>query len=283
MQKVISMILCTGLLVGCTEKVDKATFDHEISNMKKELMLVEKERDTYKHEYEELKNKPEEKPKLDGMSEQLLLQKGFVGTVEDIKEELFRNPTLIPYNMRAGDELSFVYDDMKVLTHEWVFAPIDNGHTGGFVLYSYTIENGLITSWRVVDSYIYGEEDYQIDQLFEENKQYMDMYITLIEHSVPVNGAEKFIFYLQGVKDQNYSVVLQHLFSPEDINGLYAFYESIRLDTLQIVEIIPSKAEPDYLIKVEGEGTEGTRQWTIVLSNQGSVWDWKVFENLEDR
>lgn len=44
---------------------------------------------------------------------------------------------MIPYAGVLGGKMHFRTDEIIVLSHEWVFAPFDDGHTGGFLLLTY--------------------------------------------------------------------------------------------------------------------------------------------------
>ncbi|CAG9620390.1 hypothetical protein [Sutcliffiella rhizosphaerae] len=81
----------------------------------------------------------------------------YEGDIEDIKEKVLEQTELIPYEPVLGGVMAFRKDRVKVLSHEWVFAPFDDGHIGGHLLLKYEIKNGEITDWEVVASYLFGE------------------------------------------------------------------------------------------------------------------------------
>lgn len=99
-----------------------------------------------------------EKNEFPAFSQAELTKLGFNGTVDDIKEDLIRHEDIIPYEGVLGGEMHFLYDKLKVLSHEWVFAPFDDGHTGGYLLLKYHIKDGTIIQWQVMDSYLYGSQ-----------------------------------------------------------------------------------------------------------------------------
>ncbi|TKC19803.1 hypothetical protein [Robertmurraya kyonggiensis] len=93
------------------------------------------------------------------LSQAELTNLGFTGKVDDIKEDLIRHEDIIPYKGVLGGEMHFLNDEIIVLSHEWVFAPFDDGHTGGYLLLNFEIEGGKVTQWKVLDSYLYGENE----------------------------------------------------------------------------------------------------------------------------
>lgn len=86
-----------------------------------------------------------------------LEMKGFKGTPDEIAEDLLTRTDLIPYEGILGGTMGFNEDYIYVLTHNWVIASFDDGHTGGYLLLRYTINDGSISSWEVLDSYLYGD------------------------------------------------------------------------------------------------------------------------------
>ncbi len=99
-----------------------------------------------------------EKNEFPALAQAELTNLGFKGTVNDIKEDLNKHEDIIPYQGVLGGEMHFLYDKLKVLSHEWVFAPFDDGHTGGYLLLKYHIKDGTIIQWQVMDSYLYGSQ-----------------------------------------------------------------------------------------------------------------------------
>jgi len=76
---------------------------------------------------------------------------------QDIINDLISHPELIPYDGVLGGKMGFYYpDEIRVLTDRWVLAGFDDGHINGYMLLSYSIDNGKI-SWKVIDSYLDGE------------------------------------------------------------------------------------------------------------------------------
>ncbi|WP_226683453.1 hypothetical protein [Sutcliffiella horikoshii] len=86
-----------------------------------------------------------------------LLELGFEGEIDEIKEQLLEQTQLIPYEPVLGGIMSFREDRVKLLSHEWIFAPFDDGHTGGFLLIKYQMRDGKVTDWDVMDSYKFGD------------------------------------------------------------------------------------------------------------------------------
>lgn len=92
------------------------------------------------------------------LSQAELTNLGFTGKVDDIKEDLIRHEDIIPYKGVLGGKMHFLNDEIIVLSHEWVFAPFDDGHTGGYLLLNFEIEGGTVTQWKVLDSYLYDSQ-----------------------------------------------------------------------------------------------------------------------------
>lgn len=76
---------------------------------------------------------------------------------KDIINDLRKHPELIPYDGVLGGTMGF-YDPegIHILSDRWVFAGFDDGHINGYMLLSYSINDGKI-SWEVIDSYLDGE------------------------------------------------------------------------------------------------------------------------------
>ena len=86
-----------------------------------------------------------------------LKQQGFNGSLEDIINDLMEHNELIPYDGVLGGTMGFYdRDNIYVLSDKWVFAYFDDGHINGYMLLSYSINNGTI-SWKVIDSYLFGQ------------------------------------------------------------------------------------------------------------------------------
>lgn len=99
-----------------------------------------------------------EKNEFPALSQAELTNLGFNGTVDEIKEDLIKHEDIIPYEGVLGGKMHFLNDEIIVLSHEWVFAPFDDGHTGGYLLLNFKIEDGKVTQWKVLDSYLYGAQ-----------------------------------------------------------------------------------------------------------------------------
>lgn len=80
---------------------------------------------------------------------------GFEGKTEDIVAELLKHPEIIPYDGTLGGTMHFYEDEIKVISHEWIFAPFSDGHYGGSLLIKYKIVDGKPTGWEIVDSFLY--------------------------------------------------------------------------------------------------------------------------------
>jgi len=86
-----------------------------------------------------------------------LKRQGFDGNVQDIINDLIKHDELIPYAGVLGGKMGF-YNKEKiyVLSDKWVYAHFDDGHINGYMLLSYSVNNGTI-SWKVIDSYLFGQ------------------------------------------------------------------------------------------------------------------------------
>ncbi|HWL23705.1 MAG TPA: hypothetical protein VNR38_08140 [Ureibacillus sp.] len=97
--------------------------------------------------------------KLDHLAVNELEKKNFLGSPKDIIAELVKHPELIPYEGVLGGDVLIREEGTKVLSHEWIFAPFDDGHILGYLLIHYSIVDGKPGNWKVIDSYMYGEQD----------------------------------------------------------------------------------------------------------------------------
>lgn len=125
--------------------------------------IAEKERIKHQEEMEEMNARIDklivEAPTDYGMmSEHLLTSIGFEGGVQAVQADLAKRTELIPYEGILGGTMMFGESSILVLSHEWVFAPISDGHIIGHLLLKYKIEDGKITKWEVVEAHLDGEE-----------------------------------------------------------------------------------------------------------------------------
>jgi len=83
-----------------------------------------------------------------------LKRQGFDGSVQDIVNDLIKHNELIPYDGVLGGKMGFhSKDNVYVLSDKWVYAYFDDGHINGYLLLSYSVNNGVV-SWKVIDSYL---------------------------------------------------------------------------------------------------------------------------------
>ena len=84
-----------------------------------------------------------------------LKDKGFTGQLKDIVSDLKTHIELIPYKGILGGTMGFYGDnDIRVLSNRWVFAYFEDGHSQGYILLKYDINNESI-AWKVIDSYLF--------------------------------------------------------------------------------------------------------------------------------
>ena len=70
-----------------------------------------------------------------------------------LKNDLLKHPELIPYSGILGGTMNFYTEDMTVIGDKWVMAYFEDGHIGGYSLFTYTGDQNNI-SWILLDSYI---------------------------------------------------------------------------------------------------------------------------------
>jgi hypothetical protein len=137
-------------------EIKKALADakKENSDLKMELGITKNQNSAIQKELEIAKNK---EGILNNYSDMVLIelkQLNFDGTPEDIIADLLKHPELIPYEAILGGQMGFSADS-KLLSHQWVFASFSDGHILGIMLLKYSIKDGKIDGWKVMDSYLY--------------------------------------------------------------------------------------------------------------------------------
>lgn len=150
------------LLLGCQKEnvtVEQPQNNKEIDNLVIQVQELQNEIKGLKEsDNVEEATIVKEKNEFPAFSQAELTNLRFTGTVDDIKEDLIRHEDIIPYKGVLGGEMHFLNDEIIVLSHEWVFAPFDDGHTGGYLLLNFEIEGGTVIQWKVLDSYLYGSQ-----------------------------------------------------------------------------------------------------------------------------
>lgn len=151
------------LLLGCQKEnvtVDQSQNNKEIENLVIQIQELQNEIKGLKEsDNVEKATIVKEKNEFPALSQTELTNLGFNGTVDDMKEDLIKHEDIIPYKGVLGGDMHFLSEQIVVLSHEWVFAPFDDGHTGGYLLLNFEIEGGKVTQWKVLDSYLYGENE----------------------------------------------------------------------------------------------------------------------------
>lgn len=137
---------------------ENITIASEEDEVKQQLENVLEENIKLKEELQQLKFNSTDS-KLPELANFELKKKNYLGSPKDIIAELVKRPELIPYEGVLGGELFIREEGAKVLSHEWIFAPFDDGHIGGYLLIHYSIVDGKPGDWKVLDSYVSGEED----------------------------------------------------------------------------------------------------------------------------
>ena len=88
-----------------------------------------------------------------------LEKKNFSGSSENIIAELVKQSEIIPYEGVLCGDVLLREKGAKVFSHEWIFAQFDDGHISGYLLIHYSIVGGEPGNWKVIDSYLFGEEE----------------------------------------------------------------------------------------------------------------------------
>jgi len=107
--------------------------------------------------------------------------------------------------------------------------------------------------------------------LINEHHYYRTVYEKVVGSTGSQEGSEKFIIYLQAMKEGNRSEVEKLAFSPEreeELSELMAYYSKIDYRTLSVAEIIPSQAEPSFeiLLQFSMEDSSTIVQRTVHLN-----------------
>ncbi|OHD53824.1 MAG: hypothetical protein A2Y33_16715 [Spirochaetes bacterium GWF1_51_8] len=85
---------------------------------------------------------------------------GLTNPVSNLIADLSMHPELIPFKGQLGGKYGF-YNPGKyiVLNSKWVYAPVDDGHNMGYILFEYTVKKGGTIEWKVAASFSdYDEE-----------------------------------------------------------------------------------------------------------------------------
>lgn len=94
-------------------------------------------------------------PLLDEYQIRNLKRKGLVNPVEDIRNDLMREETLIARKGTQGGTMKFYLPEaIHVLTENWVIAYFEDGHNAGALFLRYDVIDGDIT-WEVLDEINY--------------------------------------------------------------------------------------------------------------------------------
>jgi hypothetical protein len=154
------------LLFNYQSKLSEA--EQVIKNMENEMNrnkeLSENRQEKLKNEIEKLKNSLAKKEELIKTFPQLqdfmfieLKAKGFKGSSKNIVQDLLNHKELIPYKGVLGGTMRMDESGIYILTDNWVLASFGDGHVFGYMLLRYTISDGRISSWKVIDSYLFGQ------------------------------------------------------------------------------------------------------------------------------
>ncbi|MFJ7935062.1 hypothetical protein [Sporosarcina sp. NPDC096371] len=133
-----------------TEKI-KAENSSEVLRLNDEVARLQQQ-------IQDLSESTKNEGQLDHLTASILQQLNYEGTEKDIIAELILHPELIPYDGILGGTMQLSAEGAKVLSHEWIFAPFSDGHTLGHLLVEYKVNDGKLTDWKTIDTYILGDE-----------------------------------------------------------------------------------------------------------------------------
>jgi hypothetical protein len=81
-----------------------------------------------------------------------LMKKGLKNPVENIRDDLGRDPDLINLPAVHGGKMGFYFrDGIHILNEKWVMAYFEDGHIAGALLLKYEIEDDGNIRWEVLD------------------------------------------------------------------------------------------------------------------------------------
>lgn len=134
---------------------DKGSDDKSVSSEEKDRLLLEIAK--LEDENEILKSQLETLQPWSTITESKLITLGYQGTSQDLIKEIQAQPEIIPYENSSGGTMFIT--DVYLLSHQHAFANFSNGHTIGYLLLKFEIIDGKAANWKVLDSYIDGEEN----------------------------------------------------------------------------------------------------------------------------
>ncbi|AET67761.1 hypothetical protein Desor_2157 [Desulfosporosinus orientis DSM 765] len=148
----VTVILVIFVLAMVNLEQEKTAWSQEEANLRGQISELTSETESVTESYTRQKSVfPGNNPNI----KYGLEQQGFVGSVQDIVNDLIKHPELIPYEGVLGGKMGFYNkDEIYVLTDQWVCAYFNDGHIGGSLLLSYKINNGAI-EWKVIDSRLF--------------------------------------------------------------------------------------------------------------------------------
>ena len=76
-----------------------------------------------------------------------LREAGLKDPARQLRDSLLARPDVIPFKSELGGRQRFVPDEVVLLHRPYVFAYAEDGHTGGYLLLAYSVQQDRIT-WR---------------------------------------------------------------------------------------------------------------------------------------
>lgn len=153
-----------------------------------------------------------------------------------------------------GDQLSFVnkpaYDSLyeKGVVESWVAKKNNKEY-----IVMVNLRYGYVEFFKMEDDQQTMAADlYNVDKLLSEQQNYDKVYQSILNGTQSKEGAETFIVYLEALKRNDLLEVKKAAFSPErdsEIEALVRLYSQVNYDTLSIIKITPSMAEPSFEIQ----------------------------------
>lgn len=83
-----------------------------------------------------------------------LRRRGLTDPISDLVDDLASHPEIIPKKAPPGAAQYGFYDraGIRVLNKDWVLAPYDDGHDGGYLLLQYEVGASGAIHWQVLQS-----------------------------------------------------------------------------------------------------------------------------------
>lgn len=84
---------------------------------------------------------------------QAMQRRGIARPEVQLRNDLARQPELIPHDPVLGGSMYFLPDGIHILNDRWVLATFEDGHIRGHMLLEYEVVHGNVM-WQVIESYL---------------------------------------------------------------------------------------------------------------------------------